>query len=470
MAEVRGLLLPSSLRSGKLLSRPSNDSRRAVANSHGTGAGSSIQVKRLRGTLYRSRCRLVNLEKVSFALIASPISEATRCSSAIRRRNLRRSVAIALTYAVIISQQAHSQTFTPTPAEQAELAVLSRPESWFVEQAKGQRVTIDGQVLDAKLQFALGKSAVSSSSASDPGATPEGRSAMRERYDRSWTYRTKVTPPMAAVRELVVPGRGGAIPVRLYRPQTGASAALPLIVYYHGGGWLFGSIAASDRAMRLLANEAGVIVVSVGYRLAPEHPYPAAWDDAEDAFAWVAAHAVALGGDPIRVAVGGDSAGGNLAVNVSARRLAKGVTPPAYQLLYYPAVDLSREYRSWQLFGEGFGLDRAFADYVMPRTFPDTDVRHPEVSPIRAATLEGMPPTILATAGFDILRDAGRAYADRLRNEGSGVIYLNYSTLNHSFLQATGVVADAERAATDTARIFGTALRSAQPLAVAGAR
>ncbi len=160
------------------------------------------------------------------------------------------------------------------------------------------------------------------------------------------------------------------------------------------------------------------------------------------------------------MAVGGDSAGGNLAISVSSRRLAAGQTPPLFQLLYYPAVDMRRDYPSWTLFGQGYGLDVGYADYAVPRVFGQRDLSHPEISPITAASLKGMPAMILATAGFDILRDAGRSYAARLESEGVSVIYLNFASLNHSFLQASGVVADADRAATDTARIFGVAIRS----------
>jgi acetyl esterase len=160
------------------------------------------------------------------------------------------------------------------------------------------------------------------------------------------------------------------------------------------------------------------------------------------------------------MAVGGDSAGGNLAISVSSRRLAAGQTPPLYQLLYYPAVDMGRDYPSWTLFGQGYGLDVGYADYAVPRVFGTRDLTHPEISPIKATSLKGMPATILASAGFDILRDAGRAYAARLEKEGVSVLYLNFASLNHSFLQASGVIADADRAATDTARIFGAAIRS----------
>src|SRR3546814_3929689 len=135
---------------------------------------------------------------------------------------------------------------------------------------------------------------------------------------------------------------------------------------------------------------------------------------------------------PAKMAVGGDSAGGNLAIAVSCRRLAAGQTPPLYQLLYYPAVDMGRDYPSWTLFGQGFGLDVGYADYAVPRVFGTRDLAQPEISPIKAKSLKGMPATTLSTAGFDILRDAGRAYARRLEREGVSVLYLHFRTEERS--------------------------------------
>lgn len=380
---------------------------------------------------------------------------------------MKRFAVALLSLAVALPTSAAAQEPTPTTEEAKAPELLAQPESWFIEQLGGKRVVVDNQTLDPKIQYVLARDAAAprpAGPATDPGATAEGRAALRAAADRSWTFRTKVTAPMAETLDRAVAGRGGPIPVRIYKP-AGTTGPLPVLVYFHGGGWLTGSIAGSDRAVRLIANEAKAIVVSVQYRLAPEHPYPAAWDDAEDAFAWASANAAALGGDPAMMAVGGDSAGGNLAVSISNRRIAKGQTPPLYQLLYYPAVDLTRDYPSWKLFGTGYGLDIGYADYALPRVLPAGKVTDPEISPILAKSLKDMPATILATAGFDILRDAGRAYAKRLESEGVSVIYLNYASLTHSFLQASGVVADADRAATDTARIFGTAIRSRKPVA-----
>ncbi len=375
---------------------------------------------------------------------------------------MSRFVTWTLGAAMMVAASAATAEPAPTPSERKLVELLVQPESWFIEQLGGKRVVVDGQTLDPKIQYMLARDATApkpSGPAVDPAATPEGRAALREGADRSWTYRTRVTAPMAETIDREVKGRGGPIPVRVYKP-AGSVGALPVLVYFHGGGWMTGSIAGSDRAVRLMANEAKAIIVSVQYRLAPENPYPAAWDDAEDAFTWARANAASFGGDPAMMAVGGDSAGGNLAIAVSSRRLAAGQTPPLYQLLYYPAVDMGRDYPSWTLFGQGFGLDVGYADYAVPRVFGTRDLAQPEISPIKAKSLKGMPATILSTAGFDILRDAGRAYARRLESEGVSVLYLNFPSLNHSFLQASGVIADADRAATDTARIFGAAIRS----------
>lgn len=347
----------------------------------------------------------------------------------------------------------------------APFALPDRPEAWFVAEAGGQAIVIDGQTLDPRVQYIIAQEQAAEAARGDPpgdpGATPEGRAAARAAFDRRWASRTRVTADMAWVRDLDAPGRGGPIPVRVYRPA--AEGELPVIVYFHGGGWILGGIDGADRAVRLIANEARAIIVSVGYRLAPEHSYPAAWEDAEDAYAWAEANAASWGGDAARLAVGGDSAGGNLAIATSTRRLDAGRHPPAYQLLYYPAVDMSREYPSWRLFGQGFGLDSGFADYVIPRAFPAGGLDAPEISPVRAADPARMPPTIIAIAGFDILRDSENAYAARLGQAGVPVTRFFYPSLIHGFLQLSGPVPAADAAAREPARALGEALRAERP-------
>ncbi len=358
------------------------------------------------------------------------------------------------------------EPFEPTQDEAGQLALYQRPESWFLRHLKQPPIEVDGQRLHPKFQHMIeqaGDTAMAQRIMRLLFATSPGRDYVRAAGDRHWLLFAKVTTPMRKVEDHHIDGRGGPIHLRLYRPETGTDERLPILVYAHGGGYLFGSVAALDRAVRLMANEARAIVISVDYRLAPEHPYPAASDDGEDAFLWARAQAATLGGDPDRVAMGGDSAGGHVAINVAQRQLLKGERPPAMLLLYYPAVGLPYGDRSFELFGKGYGLDASFFDYLLPKVFPGRkpgrDVPDDLMDPLHAESLAGLPPTILSTAGFDILRDSGRAFAERLEAEGVPVVYRNDPSLVHSFLQFSGVIEDADRAATATARLFGERMR-----------
>ncbi len=357
--------------------------------------------------------------------------------------------------------------FKLTEGEREHLALLRRPNEHFLALI-GEREVVDGRTLHPKAQWFL-------QTIARPADTPEsldaeerlmdsaeGRAEIRRFVDRAWTLKTRLGAPLERVADRQVASRGGALPVRVYTPKrrAGEEGPRPLLVYCHGGGWLFASVAAVDRAMRILADEAGAVVVSVEYRLAPEHPYPAAHDDAEDAFAWVQAHAAELGGDPARVAVGGDSAGAHLAVAVSRRRLAAGQPLPAFQLLYYPFLDWNRETASFRHFGAGYGLDARFVDVMERLVFPDPATRAgPEFSHLAAPSLRGLPPTLVATAGFDILRDQGLAFAQRLAVEGVEVSHVEASSLGHGFMQRSGVYDDADRICVETARDFGRAMR-----------
>ncbi|MFV3126398.1 alpha/beta hydrolase [Niveispirillum sp. KHB5.9] len=356
---------------------------------------------------------------------------------------------------------------TLTDQEKTELAAGLKPESWFLGQLKGPREKLDGDPLDPKLQFLFEQTRPAASAETFKSemalfATAEGRAAIRSGTDRRWTVRTALSSDMASVEDRTVKGRGGNdIPIRIYRPKVADAGALPVLVYFHGGGFVFASIKAMDRAVRLMANEAGMIVVSVDYRLAPETPYPAAHDDAEDAWLWVRANAASLGGDPERLAMGGDSAGGHLTAVTSLRQVAAGRPGPLYQLLYYPALTMETDDGSYRLFSKGYGLDRPFIDAVIGMAFPDPATRaSPEGSPLNAHSLKGMPATILVTAGFDPLRDQGRRFARRLEEDGVSVTYLNYGSLTHSFLNWSGVIGEAEHAARQTASLLGQAIRS----------
>jgi acetyl esterase len=231
--------------------------------------------------------------------------------------------------------------------------------------------------------------------------------------------------------------RAGDVPVRLYVP-AGAERSGPLLVYYHGGGWVQGSVATHDGGCRTLAHASGVRVLSVDYRLAPEHEYPAAVEDAVAAYAWAVEHAATLGADPARVAVGGDSAGGNLAAVVAlAARDDDALADPVFQLLVYPVCDVAEKSASVALFATGFLLTEEGMDWYIDKYLPDRARRaEPQVSPLRAPDLAGLPPAFVATCLPDVLRDEGEAYAARLREAGVPVATQRFDQL-HGFFNLT---------------------------------
>jgi acetyl esterase len=232
-------------------------------------------------------------------------------------------------------------------------------------------------------------------------------------------------------------GPAGPIPARLYSPAQ-APARGPLLVYYHGGGWVQGSIASHDAAARLLAHLSGVRVLSIEYRLAPEHPFPAAAEDALAAYAQAAARHAELGADPQRLALGGDSAGGNLAaVTAQSVRDDPTLPPPALQVLLYPALDMSHRRESRRLFGERFLLTEQSMSWYEEQYVPDPAQRgERRVSPLRSADLTGLAPAYIATCLADPLRDEGEDYARRLREAGVPVA-LQRHPLIHGFFNQT---------------------------------
>ena len=235
------------------------------------------------------------------------------------------------------------------------------------------------------------------------------------------------------VTERRIPGPAGDIPVRIYR-RLGRPEAVPAIVYLHGGGWVVGDLDTHDSSCRLLAHESECVVVSVDYRLAPEHPFPAAVDDAVAAYRWVHDHATELSVEPGRVGVMGDSAGGNLAAVVAQVTRDTDVPPPTAQCLVYPATDALFRSPSHELFATGFFLTRASMEWYRAKYLPDpADWDSPLASPIEAADLRGVCPAIVVTAGFDPLRDEGRRYADRLAEAGVPVRYRCYDDMVHGF-------------------------------------
>jgi acetyl esterase len=251
-----------------------------------------------------------------------------------------------------------------------------------------------------------------------------------------------------SVHDRAVGGGEGDRRARIYRPEAARGASTPGLVWFHGGGFVIGSIESHDGICRRLAKEAGVVVVSVDYRLAPEHPFPAAVHDAVAATRWVVDNAASLELDPRAVAVGGDSAGGNLAA-VTAQTLRTGPHRPAFQLLIYPATDFTRGHPSHTHFNRGLVLTKESMDWFTHNYLPSKeDVRDPRASCLFADDLAGLPPAFVLTAGFDPLRDEGRAYAERMRAAGVVVDHHCSEASVHGFLNMAGSLREPSRMLT----------------------
>jgi acetyl esterase len=254
-------------------------------------------------------------------------------------------------------------------------------------------------------------------------------------------------PEVAVARALAAAGPAGPIPLRLYRGAgTAADAALPALVYFHGGGWTIGDLDTHDIVCRTLANKAHCAVLAVDYRMGPEHRFPAAVDDCLAATRWVAEQGAALGIDAARLAVGGDSAGGNLAAVVAIMLRDAGGPPLAFQALVYPATDQRMDTASHASFAEGYLLTRANMLWFRDNYLDPADYGDWRASPMRAPDLARLPPAHIITAGYDPLRDEGRAYSDRLLAAGVPVLYECFEGMAHGFLTMGGVVAAANHA------------------------
>ncbi len=260
------------------------------------------------------------------------------------------------------------------------------------------------------------------------------------------------------VREVVeqtIPGPGGELRVRVYTPVLATEGApQACLVWYHGGGWVIGDLDTTDGVCRALCGRAAATVISVDYRLAPEHPYPAALEDAEAAFDWVRDHVDDLYIAPDRIAVGGDSAGGNLAALVAQSRRGQ----VAFQLLVYPATDLTNSYPSHEENAEGYLLTRDHMIWFAQHYLGDHDRSDPRVSPLHADDLSGVAPAFVLTAEFDPLRDEGEAYAARLEDAGVEVTSRRYDGMIHGFFQLNGAIDRANDALDDAAAALTRAL------------
>ncbi|MCC6558799.1 MAG: alpha/beta hydrolase [Polyangiaceae bacterium] len=325
------------------------------------------------------------------------------------------------------------------------LTILGAPPAVIRALAGRERRSPEGFLLDPQIQILLRASDLLGVTRWEDHSLRAARKLMNE------SALVLGARPDAAlsIRDIRVPAGGGEIGARVYAPAARGVGPLPIVVFYHGGGFVLGSLDSHDGECRALAAGAGVIVVAVDYRLAPEHRFPAATDDAVGAFRWIARSAASLGGDPARMAVAGDSAGGNLAAAV-ARETRGDALRPVFQLLIYPGLDMTRSLPSHRHFRDGPLLTQRSMDYFLANCFhTDRDHRDPRASPLLAGDHAGGPPAMILTAGFDPLRDEGDAYAAALAAAGVPVDHRRYEGMVHGFFSMSAGINAAKAALAD---------------------
>jgi acetyl esterase len=308
---------------------------------------------------------------------------------------------------------------------------LLRASDPFVERLTKKRWEVDGEVLDRRAQymFTLGRFVERSM----PSMTP---SAARSYYARLYQLLESAPPEVGRTEDLTIPMRSGPRPARTYYPRGADETAetRPALVYYHGGGWTIGNIETHDTLCRRLCSNARIVVVSVDYRLAPENPFPAAVEDCYDAYLWVSDQSTALGISADRIAVGGDSAGGNLAAVVTALARDEGKPLPSVQLLIYPGVGtvdhIGRQKPELQT---GYGLDDKTTRWFFANYVPEGEAENPLVAPLHLPSHRDLSPAIVVTAQFDLLCGEGLEYVQRLGAAGVPVKHLHQRDLPHGF-------------------------------------
>ena len=263
-------------------------------------------------------------------------------------------------------------------------------------------------------------------------------------------------PEVAETIDGAFAGPGGAIKYRRYRPLGVEAGSLPTLIYYHGGGFVIGTIETHDSTCRRVANRSRCQVISIDYRLSPEHPFPAPIDDGIAAFRHIRDNAAAFGADAARLAVGGDSAGGAIAAVVCQTMRDAQEAGPAFQMLIYPATDSSRDTGSRRAFAEGYFLTKNLMNWFWDAYVPaGTDLTDLRLSPLLARDFTGLPPAFVLTAGFDRLRDEGRAYANRLIDAGVKTTYVNYPGTIHGFFTLTRFLKQGLKANDEAAAVMG---------------
>ena len=299
----------------------------------------------------------------------------------------------------------------------------------------GHRIRMGGRTMDPKAQI-VGEFV---KSIRVPGFFPP-LPELRQQLRVMVSLMDEPAPALPRIEDIRIPGPAGEIPARVYSARA-AKTPQPTVAYFHGGGWVQGDLETHHGLCARLAEHAGALVVAVDYRLAPEHKFPAAVEDCLAAYRWLRTKGRDVGADLSRVAVAGDSAGGNLSAVVSQLAASAGVPAPTCQVLIYPAVDFSLETSSHRELADGHVIPRDRILWYMEQYLKsDEDKSDLRASPLRAPSLEGQPPAMIVTAGFDPLRDEGRAYGDRLREAGVDVVYREYPGQIHAFVSLTKAI------------------------------
>jgi len=306
---------------------------------------------------------------------------------------------------------------------------------------------VEGQLLDPQVRVIL--ASIEATNVPEPWEL--GHTIARRQAEHNMSLLSGRGPRMAKIKNIEIPGVTGTLRARIYRPAR-VDRPAPVLVYFHGGGWVLGSLDTHDAPCRLLAAEAQCVVISVDYGLAPEHPFPSPGLDAIAAYRWVRAHADNLDLDANRIAVGGDSAGGNLAAVVCQAARDEDFEPPRFALLIYPGLEMARTKPSHRTFADGYILTAQHIDWFLDQYVPPhTDPEDPRLSPLCVADVAGLCPAHVVTAGYDPLRDEGEAYATRLQDAGIDCTQQRYPSMVHGFLNMIGAVRQARSASVESA-------------------
>ncbi len=347
----------------------------------------------------------------------------------------------------------------------AQREAMSRPNSWFEAHLTNPPVMLDGQTLHPKLQYEIEER---ERSRKERGITdyngwlmglwakPDGRAWLRKAAAQNWVKMAYDAGVPARTQEFQIPSSGRDIRAKVYWPDMEEGETRPAILYFHGGAFLMANIEAVEPQMQIIVKEADMVVVSVDYSLAPEHVFPSAHLDALAAWDWLQVNAAKLMIDANSIGIGGDSAGANLAVVVANEQILANKPTPKAQLLYYPFTDSrSEKYSSFELFGNGFGLDKHFIRLATQAAVKDvSDLEHPWLRIIDNVNYGRLPPAVVATAGFDPIRDQGIVFAENLDAAGVHIVHQHYPSLNHGFLESSGVIDDAYTACVESVQAF----------------